>query len=948
MQQRVTAILVARSGAEYLHRTLAAIDAQTVRPDFFIGVDASSADESAALLASSGAAQLVTAPAKSTFGQGVAAALHVAPSPVAGSDNEWLWLLAHDNAPEPTALAQLFAAVEIAPSVSVAGPKLMRWHQADVIAEFGESMTDFGTSVRLVDGELDQAQHDVQNDVLGVAAAGMLVRRSVWTALGGFDPGLPSTDAALDFSIRARLAGHRVVVVPGARVASAGGPQHFGRTSTSIARRTRISRAAQLHRRLVYAPAFALPLHWVALVPLAIIRSIVHLLAKRPGAVAGELVTAFATAFSGMAVGRARRNLRRTKTVGWRAIAPLRLSWRQAREQRSNRYVGGESSSEPTVYADEPVGFISGGGLWAVVSAGIVGLVAFGALIGATSAVGGGLLPLAHRVSALWANVGYGWRDIGAGFTGAADPFAAVLAFGGTLFFWNPSTAVVVFYVFALPLAAVGAFFSARHFTVSTWIPALAALLWAVSPPLLGSLDTGHLGAAVAHVLLPWFVLLLARGGLSWASGAGAALLFAVIGASAPVLVPALLIIWIAALAAHPTSAHRLLGVPIPAAALFAPLVIDQLIRGTPLGLLADPGVPTPAGTDSAAQLALGSAEGGSLGWTDVLIGLALPGPAAPIVVAALLLPLAALAVLGLFVRGPRRAIPPLGLALLGYATAVLASRVEVASIGAAPVGVWAGSGLSLFWLGLLGAAIVALDAIGRVGRGGAVLLGVASVLVCVPLIAATLLGTTVVRPGPDRLLPAFVDAEATSRAGVGTLVITPAGDEAISATLQRGRGTLLDDQSTLDATATSLSEADVRLANLAGNLASRSGYDSAVDLDDLAIGFVVLAEPTGDASDAVFTRTREALDGNALFVPVGETTNGLLWRYSGSGDAVGSTGPSNTGTPLGLIVLGGQGLVFALTVLLAIPTSLPRRRAPVRGRETEEPATTFDEDTDD
>jgi len=73
----------------------------------------------------------------------------------------------------------------------------MRSDAPDTIARYGESVTRLGASVLLVENELDQAQYDTLSDVLGVSASGMLVRRSVWSALGGFDPGLPSVDAAL-------------------------------------------------------------------------------------------------------------------------------------------------------------------------------------------------------------------------------------------------------------------------------------------------------------------------------------------------------------------------------------------------------------------------------------------------------------------------------------------------------------------------------------------------------------------------------------------------------------------------------------------------------------------------------------------------------------------------------------------------------------------------------
>ncbi|MCU1420512.1 MAG: hypothetical protein JWN36_163, partial [Microbacteriaceae bacterium] len=427
MQARVTAIVVARSGATYLGRTLAGLARQTRRPDAVVAVDAGSTDTSAELLAASGPTQLVTTKATS-FGSAVDRALHVVAPEAA---DEWIWLLAHDNAPAPTALAQLLGAVEIAPSVAVAGPKLMRWDQADVIESYGETLTHFGASVPLVEGELDQAQHDTHDDVMGVGAGGMLVRRAVWAELGGFDPALPSIDAALDFSIRARLAGHRVVVVPGAKVASIGGPEYFGRRSVAPRRRARIARAAQLHRRLVYAPPLAVPFHWLSFVPLALFRALGQLLAKRPGFVGGEFAAAFAAAFTG-GVGAARRNLRKHRALGWAAVAPFRMPQRTLRERRAQAREAALAPRQGSVQQEDRAGFLAHGGLGVVVIAAIAGLVMFGPLLGAQALTGGGLLPTSATVGELWSHVGWGWRDIGTGLTGAADPFAYIVAIVGT------------------------------------------------------------------------------------------------------------------------------------------------------------------------------------------------------------------------------------------------------------------------------------------------------------------------------------------------------------------------------------------------------------------------------------------------------------------------------------------------------------------------------------
>jgi GT2 family glycosyltransferase len=937
MQTRVTAILVARSGAAYLERTLAGLARQTRRPDAIVAVDAGSTDRSAELLAASGPTQLVATTGKVDFGSAIERALTVAAPPE--SINDWLWLLAHDNAPQPAALEALLRAVEIAPSVAVAGPKLMRWDAPDVIAEYGETMTQYGASIVLVEGELDQAQHDVRSDVLGVAAGGMLVRRTLWTALGGFDPALPSVDAALDFSVRARLAGFRVVVVPGAKVASDGGPELFGRTAVSDRRRASTRRAAQLHRRLVYAPAAALPFHWLSLLPLAILRSIGQLLAKRPGAVGGELSSALSAAFGGSHVAPARRSLKRSRRVGWASIAPLRMPPAAVRERRAHARDAGRAQSA-IIVTESRAGFVSNGGLWVVLLTGIIGLISWGSLLEAPSLIGGALAPLSETVQQLWAHVGYGWREIGVGFTGAADPFSYVLAVLGSITFWSPSFSLVLLYLLALPLSALGAWFAARQLSTRPSLPALAAVLWAIAPPLTGALSGGHLGAVIAHLLLPWLVLAALNSPRSWAASAGAALLFAAIGASAPSLVPALVIALLAWIVARPKSVHRLLGIPIPALALFAPLIAQQVLRGNPLALFADPGVPAPTAAGSSLQLTLLSPSAGLNGWAAVASSFHLPGVSATVIVAALLLPVGVLALLALFVPGSRRAIPSMIIALLGFATAVAASHLQVSHLGSAAVPVWTGSGLSLFWLGLVASALVALDALGRFAIPVGILTGVTVTLLALPMLGSVLLGTSPVTVGA-RILPAVVTAEAEQHPRVGTLVLTPQPDGGLAATVQRGSGSTLDDQSTLAATSTASDATSRDIATVAGNLASRSGFDAGSEMTKLSIGFVLLSPD----KTPVHKRTAEALDSNALFAPVGATDNGLLWRFDSlTGEKTIAT-VGNTDTALGNLILVGQGLIFGMTLLLGIPTARRRRRLAVSGSNPGQPADTFDGD---
>jgi GT2 family glycosyltransferase len=940
MQPRVTAILVARSGGEGLSRTLSALRGQTRRPDALVAVDAGSADGAAAQLTAARAGQVVSA-GRSALGAAVTAGLRAAGP--AEQAEEWVWILTHDSAPEPRALEALLGAVEVAPSVAVAGPKLMRADAPDTIARYGETMTSLGAGAVLVENELDQAQHDTLSDVLAVSASGMLVRRSIWTELRGFDPALPAFDAALDFCVRVRLAGARVIGVPSARVASAGGPEEFLRPGAGPQVRSRLSRAAQLHRRMVYAPFWAVPLHWLSLLPLALLRSVWHLVFKRPELIGAELRAAVRTAFAFGPVGRARSNLRRHRQVGWAAIAPLRLTGAALRDRRASAadaVAGGGASGVGPVRQS----FVSGGGIWAVAVLAVAGLVAFGRLIGAPALAGGALAPLSGTVGELWANAGYGWRDVGLGFPGAADPFAFLLALLGSLTFWSPSTSVVLLYIVALPLAGLAGWYAASRITSRPWPAVLAALAWALAPAFLAALAEGRLGAILAHLLLPWLAAAALRAAQSWSAAGAAALLFAGTTAAAPVLAPALLAAWLVLTVLRRQQASRMLVIPVPALVLFLPLLVQQLVQGNPLGLLADPGVPSAFTASPPWQLALGMPAAGIGGWSALADSQGLTGLGF-LLALVLFAPLAVLAGLGPFLRSAAAA--PLLLALGGLVTAVASTRIAVTVADGQPVDIWAGTGLSLYWLGLLLSAALGLDALRRVSFGPALAAAATTAALAAPLLLQSAAGA--VAPSTGRMLPAFVDAEAATNPRVGTLVLR-AVDDGVAVTVHRGAGTTLDDLSTLATTSQALTAERARLAELTANLGSQAGFDAGAALDEMDLDFVLLepaaaktTEPatTESAATESAARLAAALDASPVLVPVGDTPGGLLWRYTAADTAQAAPVESRSALRVGTLTAGSA--VLGLALLLAVPTG---RRPGSRGeRDDESPATTFDED---
>ena len=988
MHPRVTAVLIARRGGEPLQQTLDALTEQSRHPDHLVVVDAAGDDDVTAALASIAPTQFVTAGAALGFGELVDRAVAALPAPEQtsspyGGVEEWLWLLRHDTTPDSRTLERLLAAVEIAPSVVAAGPKQMDAAHPTMIAEFGETMTAYGAGIALAERELDQAQHDRTSDVLAVGEAGMLVRRSTWHDVEGFDPALPHVDASLDLGVRIRLAGHRIVVVPHARIFVHESTPLFARNGNPPTLPTRVEarwrRRAQLHRRLVYAPVAALPLHWLSLVPLALLRSVMHLLRKRPTLVVGEFLAALAVAFSGTAVSSARSRLARGRRVGWAAIEPLRMPRDEARRRRAIARDAALSARED----DRPPrpDFLPGGGLIVAVLA-VIGAIAAAPLFGAPALLGGALAPLAPDLATLWSG-------LTATENAAADPFAFVLALLGTLTPWQPSLALVVLWVAALPLAGLAAWWAAASLVRRPGPAAVAAWLWALSPTLLVSLVEGRVAAVVAHLALPWLVASAARAPRSWSATAVAGLTAAIVTAAAPTLVPALLIAWVAWMALHPRRIGRLLTLIVPSAALWAPLVVDQVLRGTPLGLLADPGLPSATGEHSRAGLLLGWPHlRAVLEPLTALLPVGTPPIIALLIVAALVAVLPVLALLALALPRGRRALLPLGLAAAGLLTALTVSGMALVTEGGTAVGLDVAPALGLYWLGLTLAAVVGLDRL----RRGAAYPGLLAVLggtaVVLPVLGALLLGTAAVAPSPDRTLPALVAAEAADDPAQGTLVLTPvggaadAGQTGLAARIDRGTGVTLIEQRTMlttrsllgsglpgtsgegdlgvvagsggaaEATLAAIAERE-QLAELVANLAAPSGRDVSETLDALDVRFVLLAPPaaaSGDAAGDLAASSSAALDATAQLEPVGDTSVGRLWRVAADGSAADDsagevsravTAPERPGAGA---ILATQLGILALTLLLAIPTSL-RPRRPRSDSALDEPAPTFDAD---
>lgn len=653
----------------------------------------------------------------------------------------WVWLLHDDSAPHPGALQELLRVGEFGRSIGIAGAKQLDWVRENHLLEVGIHATRTARRFNPIDeDEIDQGQHDAVDDVLAVGLAGAIIRRDVWAKLAGTDPALGPFGDGLELSRRARLAGFRVVVVPGAVVyhmrATYLGVRSGGPVAPDGSFGAR--RRAQLYNWILAAPTWQVPFVAVWLLLLTPARMLARFVSK-------DMALARAEASAGAAVLSrpdlwlaGRRRIRATQVLPAARLAELESSPREIRRKKREQRLAQTEARQALEAPSElemaerdglarrrRVALMVLVGLTTILTAfGVARLLGLGSLTGGGGLTGGGLLPSGARFSEVAMVATSGWIPVGQGSPGPVDPFMftslLALATGVSL-----GTAVYLLLLLATPVAAVGAWFAAGAFTRSIPARLWAAVLWAFAPSALFAIFQGRVGAVLTHVLLPFLLFALARAigvarrdfiipgvgevpddpvansGPSLAAGASAALLLAAITTATPVLIVPGILLGLILLA---TPARRNTWFfTLPSLALFGPLAVEAAGSGDWEVFGAGPGVPfgyEPAGpVDTLLGLpAATTADGFPVWWAPV--GLAL-----------------AVAVAALFRGTFRRWTVRVGwlVAIAGLAIALAAPHVAIAVADGQVVRAWPGAGTSLALLGFIMAALAGADGIPRI-----------------------------------------------------------------------------------------------------------------------------------------------------------------------------------------------------------------------------------------
>ena len=942
----VTGVLVVHDGAAWLKECLDALVLQTRTPDRLVIIDTGSTDDSPEIVAGHGRIRqaigellVISAPPGSTFGEAVGRAVEQLsagsgslqiPSPDEPSHSEWLWLLHDDSAAAPEALAHLLDAGRRSPSVGVAGPKLTIWDDPSRLLEVGQQITRSGGRVGgPARGEPDQGQHDHRTDVLGVNTSGMLIRRDVFDAIGGFDPAFGQFRDGLDLSWRAHLAGHRVVVVPKARMraaaASAYGQRFHGQSADAARRRERRhGRQVALARCSPYAvPFLAL---WIAVASLG--SAAVLLVVKRPQQAWEELggLGSLMTPWRPVGARWRSRGIRRVRRRDLRGLfATPRAGFRHTldtiqdavalgSDPSTDERAGSAQSLETGPVSDDTESLevpapgvtsqiLRHPGFLAVMVGALLAVATWRSLLGALiftdghGFAGGELMPVSTDASRLWHAWLDGWHGAGLGNALESAPYLPVLSAGAWVvehlpFIAAPASSVGASIAWllagAIPLSTWTAYLAARVATRAPWPRAWAALAWASLGTLTTAQASGRLGAVVAHILLPLVAagfVCAARRSTGTPVTFGAALALGVTGAFNPALAAlgALAALVLLVVGRGPTRFRAAVLLLVPAG-LLGPWIL-QLVDD-PLLLLSGPGLTLWQGAAAAPwQLAL--LHPGGPGSYPALLS-------APIVVAG---------VVAMVRRGaPSRAMTVLavlavtGLALGVASPHVIIGRVPEGLAGAGgPITVWAGTGLDLAALALIAASVLGLDGLsGRLSHSGfgwrqllvAPVVAAAALGVLVSIVTAGWLGVGVPSNGavltstvPN--MPAVAADQADGPLGMRLLELSTDAGTIGYRLVGSEPGTVVRDLAGAAAPPNPLLAAAARIAVSVGDAASANAARDA--LADQGVGFVAFR---GAATEPLVRR----LDATAGMTRLSERQGLILWRVLPRDNAVSSS----------------------------------------------------------
>ncbi len=505
----VVAVVTTRDPGPAFDETLESLAAQDYPSLNILVIDAGSADDPRPRVAATAPSAFVR---RIEPGEGFAAAADQVLGSVEGAA---FYLFCHDDAALAPGSVQALVSEAFRSNAGIVGAKLVDWERPDRLRSVGARIDRFAYPAPISEpDELDQAQHDVAQEVFVVSAAAMLVRADLFADLAGFDPTVDLVAAELDLCWRARVAGARTVIAPAAVA------RHLGHSPIADPDALGVRHATRAQARALFTCASASTL--LRVLPVAMVFSLLDLLLnlvtgrfRQAGDIAGAWVWNVAHLPRTL---RARRRTQQRRRSSDREIAAqqVRGSARLSAYVRRARS-SGEIRLPAAIAAARglPAQWHDGSGGLAVM--GLV-IVALTLLIGSRGLVTGGVAALREMAPlddprALMSSWWTGWRPTGFGHASPGPLLHLVLGVADRVTLASTGFVRTALVLVPLLLGPVGAWRMLR--TVASARARLAATVaYAVTPVAIDAVATGRLGAIALYGALPWMV-----GGLLRISG---------------------------------------------------------------------------------------------------------------------------------------------------------------------------------------------------------------------------------------------------------------------------------------------------------------------------------------------------------------------------------------------------------------------------------------------
>lgn len=437
-----------------------------------------------------GEVTLIAADNAAGFGTKVNSAASVA--------TEDLLLVLHDDAAlAPGAIAALVREfLRRRDPRSIVAAKLLDWNDPKRLMPSGFEADRFGVTASLVrPGDFDQGQQERVSDLFGTSIACVLVSRSTFTGVGGFDEAMDFHGEAHELAVRFRAIGGSVVI------ASAATARHRG----AFEQRSSIGptfRERRHQMRSIFTSTSIRQLPMVLLGYFAIhVLELVVALARLDIAEAASIFDAWFWNLRKLGSLRARRTALLSREeydprslVLVRQRGSIRLS-----ESFDRRVVQREVAAETGEGAISPIR-VAGGVTVAT-------LLTFGArhLITRPIPIVGEFRQLPESFGTLTGDWFSGFRIWGLGSEGFASFALPLLDVVGALTFGAEGLLRTLLILLPLPLGVIGMW---RLFSQSTarTAPAAAAAMYAASPLPYNALSNGSFTAMLLVGLMPWVV----------------------------------------------------------------------------------------------------------------------------------------------------------------------------------------------------------------------------------------------------------------------------------------------------------------------------------------------------------------------------------------------------------------------------------------------------------